>query len=93
MGWEFIREFSNVNLPVYVIREEIPESFLSSLDIGGINSATDGLVVPKVVPNRWKADISKNYGKWLCMSLVNIYWDQSCFAEINMKSSRCTERC
>jgi hypothetical protein len=41
-----IIELSNVNLPVYVIKEEIPENLLSSLELRGIRSHTTGLAVP-----------------------------------------------
>jgi hypothetical protein len=36
IGREFMIEFSRVSLPVYVISEEVPESFLSNLDTRGI---------------------------------------------------------
>jgi hypothetical protein len=47
IGRELMTEFSRVNLPVYDIREKMPDNFLSSLDTSGIRSATDGLVVPR----------------------------------------------
>jgi hypothetical protein len=50
IGSELVTEFSRVNLPVYDIREEMPDNFLSSLDTSGIRSATDGLVVPRGSP-------------------------------------------
>jgi hypothetical protein len=42
--------FNKVSLPVYVIRDEIPDNLLSNLDTKGIKSSTDGLVVPSGIP-------------------------------------------
>jgi hypothetical protein len=50
IGRELITEFSKVSLPVYVIRDEMPESLLSNLETKGIKSLTDGLVVPRGSP-------------------------------------------
>jgi hypothetical protein len=58
MGSELITEFSIVNLPVYDISEEIPDSFLSSLETSGMKSATDGLVVPRGSPRYVKGRLS-----------------------------------
>jgi hypothetical protein len=50
MGKELITEFSRVSLPVYVIRDHIPDNLLSSLDTRGMRSDTNGLVVPRGRP-------------------------------------------
>jgi hypothetical protein len=50
IGSELITELSKVSLLVYDMRDEMPDSFLSSLDTSGIKSATEGLVVPKGKP-------------------------------------------
>jgi hypothetical protein len=50
IGSELITKLSKVSLPVYDMRDEIPDSFLSSLDTNGIKSATEGLVVPRGKP-------------------------------------------
>jgi hypothetical protein len=50
MGNELMTEFSSVNLPVYDIREDMPDNPLSSLETIGIKSAIDGLVVPRGRP-------------------------------------------
>jgi hypothetical protein len=42
--------FSKVSLPVYVMRDEIPDNLLLSLDTNGFKSSTDGLVVPSGSP-------------------------------------------
>jgi hypothetical protein len=47
IGSELITELSKVILPVYDMSDEMPDSFLSSLDTNGIKSATEGLVVPQ----------------------------------------------
>jgi hypothetical protein len=52
IGRELMTELHRVNLPVYDIREEMPDNFLSSLDTSGIRSATDGLVVPRGGANK-----------------------------------------
>jgi hypothetical protein len=50
IGSELMTEFSRVNLPVYDMRDEMPDNFLSSLETIGIRSVTDGLVVPRGRP-------------------------------------------
>jgi hypothetical protein len=47
IGIAFNVVLSSVSPPVYDSIDEIPESLLSNLDISGIISSTDGLVVPK----------------------------------------------
>jgi hypothetical protein len=50
IGNELMTEFSKINLPVYDISDEIPDSLLSSLETIGIGSAREGLVVPRGSP-------------------------------------------
>jgi hypothetical protein len=50
MGNELMIEFNKVSLPVYDIREDMPDNLLSSLETIGIKSATDGQVVPRGRP-------------------------------------------
>jgi hypothetical protein len=50
MGSELITELSKVSLPVYDMIDEMPDSFLSSLETNGIKSAIEGLVVPRGNP-------------------------------------------
>jgi hypothetical protein len=50
IGSEFITEFSKVSRLVYDMSDEMPDSFLSSLDTRGIKSTTEGLVVPNGRP-------------------------------------------
>jgi hypothetical protein len=50
MSRELITELSSVNLYVYDISEDIPESLLSNLDTRGISLATEGLVFPRDSP-------------------------------------------
>jgi hypothetical protein len=58
MSKELITELRRVNLLVYIIRDEIPDNLLSSLETKGIRSATDGPVVPKGKPRYVKGRIS-----------------------------------
>jgi hypothetical protein len=63
IGRELITEFNRVSLPVYVIREEMPDSLLSNLETNGIRSLTDGLVVPRGSPKYVKGKLSTLHPK------------------------------
>jgi hypothetical protein len=63
IGRELITEFNRVSLPVYVIRDEMPDSLLSNLETNGIRSLTDGLVVPRGRPKYVKGKLSTLHPK------------------------------
>jgi hypothetical protein len=53
--------FSGVNLLVYVMMDEIPESLLSNLETSGIKSSTEGLVVPRGSPRYVNGKLSREH--------------------------------
>jgi hypothetical protein len=57
-------------LPVYDIKDEIPESFLSILYTIGITSDTEGLVVPKGKPKYAKGRLSTLHPKIFAKSVA-----------------------
>jgi hypothetical protein len=74
IGSELITEFSKVSRPVYDVRDEMPDSFLSSLDTRGIKSATEGLVVPSGKPRHVNGRLSTLHPKMLASEFA---WAES----------------
>jgi hypothetical protein len=70
IGNDCITEFNRVSLPVYDIRDDIPDNFLSILETVGMRSATDGLVVPNGNPRYANGSVSTLHPKMLASSLA-----------------------